>query len=122
MDGVANAVIRIAKAAGTLVLAQNGVIRSLANWGTYLLPQPIKKNLNKYATGHHFVMRFDAPPSAQEEVRRVLAADPRVLRHGVVKLGRGTLFDDARYGEVRWTKKPLDGRDQGFSDTLFDTL
>ena len=50
-------------------------------------------------------MRFDAPPNTQEAVRRILGPDPRVLRYGVVKLGRGTLADGAKYGEVRWTRK-----------------
>ena len=113
---------RIAKAAGTLVLAQNGVIRSLANWGTYLLPQPIKKHQTRYDTGHHFVLRFDAPPGTQEAVRRMLGVDPRVLRHGVVKLGKGKLAEGAKYGDVRWTRKPLNGMEQGPSFGLFDIV
>ena len=122
-SSVSDTALRIARTAGTFILAQQGVIRSLANWGTYLLPSTIRKNQERYHVGHHFVLRFDAPPGVQEQVRRTLSSDPRVLRHGVVKLGRGKLADSAKYGEVRWTRRPADEAVMGEAPkTLFDIM
>ena len=97
---------RIARATGAIILSQHGVIRSLRNWGTYLLAKPITKNQTRYLDGQHFVMRFDCSPATQQRVQRMLKFDPRLLRFGVTKLGNGSLGDGARFGQVRWTRKP----------------
>ncbi|KAL8945963.1 MAG: hypothetical protein Q9222_007578 [Ikaeria aurantiellina] len=80
---------RIAHKAGTLLLQNGGVIRSLTNWGPFLLTKPVKKHQQKHDSGHHFILRFDASPTVQEQVRKAIAIDPRMIRCGVVKMVGG---------------------------------
>lgn len=48
-------------------------------------------------------MRFDSSVQTQHEVQRTLKLDPRLLRYGVVKMGK-TLHDIADIGgKVAWT-------------------
>ncbi|KAL8749417.1 MAG: hypothetical protein Q9199_007698 [Rusavskia elegans] len=75
--------------AGTLLLQNGGVIRSLTNWGPFLLTKPVKKHQQKHDSGHHFILRFDASPIVQEKVRKAVAIDPRMIRCGVVKMVGG---------------------------------
>ncbi|KAL8736039.1 MAG: hypothetical protein Q9166_000601 [cf. Caloplaca sp. 2 TL-2023] len=79
----------IAHKAGILLLQNGGVIRSLTNWGPFLLTKPVKKHQQKHDSGHHFVLRFDASPNVQEKVRKAVAIDPRMIRCGVVKMVGG---------------------------------
>ncbi|KAL8680378.1 MAG: hypothetical protein Q9186_003407 [Xanthomendoza sp. 1 TL-2023] len=79
----------IAHKAGTLLLQNGGVIRSLTNWGPFLLTKPVKKHQQKHDSGHHFVLRFDASPTVQETVRKAIAIDPRMIRCGVVRMVGG---------------------------------
>lgn len=89
-----------------MVLARNGVVRDIKNWGIYLLTKPKKTHQVRYIDGHHFVMRFDASPDTQEAVRKMLGLDPRMLRFGIVKLSNQTLPGQAEVGPIRWTRKP----------------
>ncbi|KAL9104850.1 MAG: hypothetical protein Q9163_000236 [Psora crenata] len=103
----------IARTAGTLVLAQGGVVRGLTNWGNFLLTKPVKKNQTRYDSGHHFIMRFDASPTVQRLVQKTVAIDPRMIRCGVVKMG-GSLRDIVHVpGRVDWR-----GRKMGTDDVL----
>ncbi|KAL8935700.1 MAG: hypothetical protein Q9211_004565 [Gyalolechia sp. 1 TL-2023] len=79
----------IALKAGTVLLQNGGVIRSLTNWGPFLLTKPIKKHQRKHDSGHHFILRFDASPQVQEKVRKTIAIDPRMIRCGVVRMVGG---------------------------------
>ncbi|KAI4117401.1 MAG: hypothetical protein LQ341_007668, partial [Variospora aurantia] len=79
----------IAHKAGTLLLQNGGVIRSLTNWGPFLLTKPMRKHQQKHDSGHHFVLRFDASPEVQANVRKAIAIDPRMIRCGVVKMVGG---------------------------------
>ena len=97
------------------MLTQRGVIRSLSNWGVYLLPKPVSKNQIRYATAHHFVMRFDCAPSTQEAVKNMLGLDPRMLKFGVVKMGDGKLESSAEVGQITWTRKSPDEQRDGLS-------
>jgi small subunit ribosomal protein S6 len=69
------------------VLASNGVIRGLKNWGQFDLPRPKTKHQTQHRQGHYFVMQFDCSVQAQESMRKFLSLDPRMLRHSVVKIG-----------------------------------
>lgn len=82
---------RIVLGAGNLILSQRGVIRGVSNWGVFSLPKPTSVHQMRHKTGHYFAMRFDSSISTQEEVRRVLAKDPRMIRHSAVRLGDGKL-------------------------------
>ncbi|MCJ1444993.1 MAG: hypothetical protein MMC23_005497 [Stictis urceolatum] len=96
----------IARAAGSLIISRQGVVRDIKNWGTFLLTKPKKKHTTRYIDGHHFVMRFDASPTTQEAVRKMLGLDPRMIRFGIVKISNQTLLDHADIGPIRWSRKP----------------
>ncbi|RKU47022.1 hypothetical protein DL546_008339 [Coniochaeta pulveracea] len=95
----------IVMTAGSLILQQGGVIRSLANWGVFALPRAVSRNQMRHYNGHYFVMRYDAASKTQEQVRSTLALDPRVVRSTSVKLGDGKLSSLSKFGAVEWTKK-----------------
>lgn len=82
----------IALKAGTLLLQNGGVVRSLTNWGPFLLTKPVIKHQLKHDSGHHFILRFDASPQVQEKVRKTIAIDPRMIRCGVVRMVGGDKF------------------------------
>jgi small subunit ribosomal protein S6 len=77
----------IAKTAGKIVLEQNGVVRGVTNWGTFLLPKPARKLQSVHHKGHHFIMRFDSSPKTQHMLRRTMSLDPRLIRYSIVKMG-----------------------------------
>ena len=81
------------------------MIRSLANWGVFALPRSVSRNQMRHYNGHYFVMRYDAAVATQEQVRRTLGLDPRVVRATSVKLGDGKLGRVVRYGGVEWGRK-----------------
>ena len=80
---------RLAHKAGVLLLRNGGVIRSLTNWGPFLLTKPVLKHQARQDSGHHFAMRFDASPAVQAMVRKAIAVDPRMIRCGVVRMVGG---------------------------------
>ncbi|KAI0976360.1 ribosomal protein S6 [Xylaria arbuscula] len=92
----------IVLAAGQLVLQQKGVIRGLQNWGEFSLPKAISVHQMRHTTGYYFAMRFDASVATQEEVRKMLRLDPRMIRHSSIKLGDGKLGTMSRLGKVEW--------------------
>ncbi|PVH96332.1 37S ribosomal protein Mrp17 [Periconia macrospinosa] len=77
----------IAKTAGKIVLDNKGVVRGVSNWGTFLLPKPLRKLQIKHNVGHHFILRFDSSAQTQHLVRRTMSLDPRLLRYSIVKMG-----------------------------------
>jgi small subunit ribosomal protein S6 len=91
--------------AGSLILQQKGVIRSIANWGVFALPRAVSRNQMRHYNGHYFVMRYDAAVQTQEQVRQTLALDPRVVRSTSVKLGDGKLSTLRKFGGIEWAKK-----------------
>lgn len=93
---------RIVLAAGQLVLRQGGVIRDIANWGTFTLPKPVSRHEMRHTRGHYFVMRFDAGVRTQDEISRNLRLDPRMIRTSSVKLGDGRLETLSKFGKVPW--------------------
>ena len=50
-------------------------------------------------------MRFDCSPKTQEQVRKAVAIDPRMLRCGVVKLGSSLKEIMNVPGEVMWKRE-----------------
>ncbi|KAB5518004.1 hypothetical protein GE09DRAFT_1208411 [Coniochaeta sp. 2T2.1] len=92
--------------AGSLILQQGGVIRSLSNWGVFALPRAVSRNQMRHYNGHYFVMRYDASVKTQEQVRQTLGLDPRVVRSTSVRLGEGgKLGRMVGYGGVQWGRK-----------------
>ncbi|KAH8899015.1 ribosomal protein S6 [Thozetella sp. PMI_491] len=93
----------IVLAAGQLVLRQGGVIRDIANWGTFLLPKPITRHEMRHTRGHYFVMRFDSGVRTQEEVHSTLRLDPRIIRASSVRLGDNKLSALSKLSKVQWS-------------------
>ena len=89
----------IARSAGNLILASNGVIRSLQNWGPFLLPRKTRVHQMTHSSGQYFIMRFDSSAQAQQMVKRTLGLDPRMVKFTVLKLGR-TLEEVGKVGKA----------------------
>ena len=108
---------RIARTAGSLVLASGGVVRGITNWGPYLLTKPVKKHAMKHDSGHHFIMRFDASPETQRLVYKTVAIDPRMVRTGMVRIGE-TLDEISKVGgRAEWisqAKRSMDIMDMAY--------
>ncbi|GAB7345659.1 hypothetical protein MBLNU457_3947t1 [Dothideomycetes sp. NU457] len=92
----------IAKTTGTLIINSGGVVRGITNWGTFLLPKPLRRHNSLYHAGHYFIVRFDASARTQHAVRRTMGLDPRMIRYSVVKMGSklGEISDVP--GTVEW--------------------
>ncbi|KAL9079961.1 MAG: hypothetical protein Q9157_001208 [Trypethelium eluteriae] len=84
--GIVSAIV-IAKSAATTVLNAGGVVRGVTNWGTFLLPKPLRVHQVLHHKGHYFIMRFDSSARTQHAVRRTMGLDPRTIRYSVVKMG-----------------------------------
>lgn len=100
---------RIARIAGSQILNHKGVIRGLKNWGQFDLPRPTVKHQAQHRQGHYFIMQFDSSIRAQEEVKRTLSLDPRLIRFSVVKIGdklggvNGAIEEAT--GHIPWNEK-----------------
>lgn len=105
---------RIARTAGALVLASGGVVRGITNWGPYLLTKPVKSHAFKHDSGHHFIMRFDASPETQKLVYKTVATDPRMIRTGMVRMGK-TLGEISKVGgRADWVTRNMMGLEKEF--------
>ncbi|KAI0390397.1 ribosomal protein S6 [Xylariaceae sp. FL0594] len=97
----------IVLAAGQLVLQRKGVIRGISNWGEFMLPRSLSVHQARHTTGHYFAIRFDSSVATQEELRRMLRLDPRMIRHSTVKIGDGKLETLSRMGAIDWSRPGL---------------
>ena len=113
---LSNMYLRIARTAGLQVVRAGGVIRGFTNWGPFRLPRPITKHQAKYSVGHHFIMRFDSSAPVQQEIRRSLGLDPRMIRFAVVKLGSTLDEIKAIPGRVDWNDSKRLGEEIGADD------
>jgi small subunit ribosomal protein S6 len=96
----------IARTTGTLILRNGGTIRGIRNWGTFSLPKKTHKHQAQYLEGHYFVMRFDSSSKAQEDLRKTLGLDPRMIKFSSVKLGDGKLASLSKIGgNIPWSEK-----------------
>jgi small subunit ribosomal protein S6 len=89
---------RIARTAGSLILRSGGTIRGIKNWGVFSLPKRTRKHQAQYTDGHYFIMRYDASSKTQDDVRKTLGLDPRMIKFSSVKLGDGTLESLSKIG------------------------
>lgn len=62
-------------------------------------------------SGHHFIIRFDASPATQRLVHKFTATDPRMIRCGVVRMGKGGTLGEIMdvEGMVVWQRLKLGG-------------
>ncbi|KAH8811943.1 ribosomal protein S6 [Xylogone sp. PMI_703] len=96
----------IARTAGAIVLRSGGTIRGITNWGVSSLPKKTRKHQAQYHEGHYFVMRYDASSKTQDDVRRTLGLDPRMIKFSSVKLGDGTLEGLSKIGgSIPWQSR-----------------
>ena len=107
----------VARSTSLTILKNNGVIRGLTNWGSFLLTKPVYRNAQRYDSGHHFILRFDASPAVQQMVKKNISVDPRAIRVGIVKMGkRGSLREICEVdGRVGWRERPgqdIEGREE----------
>lgn len=95
--------LRIARTTGALILNSGGTIRGIKNWGIFSLPKRTRKHQAQYTDGHYFIMRYDASSKIQDDVRKTLGLDPRMIKFSSVKLGDGTLESLSKIGgQIAW--------------------
>jgi len=88
----------LVKGSASLVLTNNGVVRSIRSWGTRTLPMKLLgKGKSKLKIGDYWTMQFDASPRVVKDLAQQLREDNMVLRWTVTKLGE-------RLGDI--TKQP----------------
>ncbi|PMD22070.1 ribosomal protein S6 [Hyaloscypha hepaticicola] len=93
----------IARTTGSLILSSGGTIRGIKNWGVFSLPKRTRKHQAQYHNGHYFIMRYDASSRIQDDVRKTLGLDPRMIKFSSVKLGDGTLESLSKIGgSIPW--------------------
>lgn len=69
--------------------------------------------------GHYFIIQFDASIATQQEIKRTLGLDPRMIRHSIVKIGdklggkQGSIEEVT--GKISWNTQRDD-----LSSQLFD--
>jgi small subunit ribosomal protein S6 len=113
------ALYRIALSTSRTILSRAGVIRGLTNWGQFDLPRPTTKHQTQHFQGHYFILRFDSAAAVQNEIKRTLRLDPRMIQFSVTKVadklgGRGVWMEgvESAAGKIRWEP----------ADSLLDTL
>ena len=95
--------LRIVRTAGSLILKSGGTIRGIKNWGVFSLPKRTRKHQAQHDNGHYFIMRYDASSRIQDDVRKTLGLDPRMIKFSSVKLGDGTLESLSKIGgSIPW--------------------
>jgi small subunit ribosomal protein S6 len=98
----------IARTAGSLILSSGGTIRALSNWGVSSLPKRTRKHQAIYHEGHYFIMRYDASSAVQDNVRKTLGLDPRMIKFSSVKLGDGTLESLSKVSaKIPWAEREM---------------
>ena len=97
---------RLARTAGSIILKNGGTIRGIKNWGTFALPKRTRVHQAVYHEGQHFVMRYDSNSAVQDQVRKTLSLDPRMIKFGSVKLGDGKLESIVNVGgKIHWSER-----------------
>src|ERR1700676_28822 len=95
--------LRIVRTAGSLILKSGGTIRGIKNWGVFSLPKRTRKHQAQHDNGHYFIMRYDASSQIQDDVRKTLGLDPRMIKFSSVKMGDGTLESLSKIGgSIPW--------------------
>ncbi|KAH9929309.1 ribosomal protein S6 [Amylocystis lapponica] len=71
----------------TLVMNQGGVVRKVNSWGTFTLPQRMRRHQQYQQIGDYWSMHFDASPRTLHGLNQLMRRDPRVVRWTMLKLG-----------------------------------
>jgi len=71
----------------THVMNNGGVVRSVNNWGTKVLPQRMRAHKQWHTAGDYWTMHYDASPKLMNSVVSRLRQDPRVIRWTTIKMG-----------------------------------
>jgi ribosomal protein S6 len=78
--------VEVLKRSSKLVLENGGVVRSVANAGTDLLPYTMKKRRVNHEVGRYAFMEIDMGPRAIGFLSNTLKNDHDVIRHNIVKI------------------------------------
>ncbi|KAI0063560.1 hypothetical protein BV25DRAFT_1824107 [Artomyces pyxidatus] len=77
----------LVRLSATQIMNQGGVVRGIKYWGLKTLPQRMRQNRVYHSYGDYWSMHFDASPSNQRDLSKLLRKDPRVIRATVLKMG-----------------------------------
>ncbi|KAJ3844679.1 ribosomal protein S6 [Lentinula raphanica] len=71
----------------THIMNNGGVVRKIDSWGTYALPQRMKRHAGYNSYGDYWTLHFDTSPRTLQSLNKIMRQDPLVLRWTVLKLG-----------------------------------
>ncbi|KAI0311711.1 hypothetical protein OF83DRAFT_1149702 [Amylostereum chailletii] len=77
----------LVRQSATHVMGQGGVVRGLRYWGLKTLPQRMRSHKVNHSFGDYWTMHFDASPTNQRDLFKLLRKDPRVIRATMLKMG-----------------------------------
>ncbi|KAJ3802945.1 ribosomal protein S6 [Lentinula aff. detonsa] len=69
------------------IMNNGGVVRKIDSWGTFGLPQRMKRHAGYSNSGDYWALHFDTSPRTLQSLNKIMRQDPLVLRWTVLKLG-----------------------------------
>nr|CAG4650629.1 EOG090X0IQO [Sida crystallina] len=85
------ALISTIKRTAETILENGGILRQFVSLGTNPLPYRIRSTNGWHRDGTYFVIKFDAPPSAMEQVTDAVKRDIDIIRPAVFKMEKQSL-------------------------------
>lgn len=73
----------------TQILDQNGVVRSITNMKTRVLPYKMRNHNEVFEKGFYWALKFDLKSSMIRPFKKKLGMDTRIIKQTVIKLGTG---------------------------------
>ncbi|KAJ4002152.1 ribosomal protein S6 [Lentinula boryana] len=71
----------------THIMNNGGVVRKIDSWGTFGLPQRMKRHAGYSNYGDYWTLHFDTSPRTLKSLNKIMRQDPLVLRWTILKLG-----------------------------------
>lgn len=78
---------------GRLIINNRGVVRQILPLECKNLPKIMKKDQTRHFQGYHMLMLFDASPSVQTQISKILQKDPRVIRSSIMSVNTRKRLD-----------------------------
>lgn len=78
--------VQILKKSTQFVLDRGGIVRSVENAGTDMLPYQMKRGREKFQAGRYSFMQVDLGPTHIEPLRQLYRREEGIIRHNVVKI------------------------------------
>ncbi|KAI9298928.1 30S ribosomal protein S6 [Neoconidiobolus thromboides FSU 785] len=63
-----------------------GVVTEIKDLHQKTLPYPMKRHQEYFHAGRYYLLNFHANPNALVDLGNKLKVDPRVIRHGIIKV------------------------------------